>query len=124
MNALLDTHTLLWWVTGDRRLSRRARELIGEGNILISVVSLWEIEIKRGLKRIVADTNAIIDEVTRTDGFYLLDLRAAHISSLAGLPPLHRDPFDRILAAQAQWEHVPLISGDRAIRGYPIEVEW
>lgn len=124
MNALLDTHALVWWITDDRRLGRRARAAIGEGDVLVSVVSLWEIEIKRGLGRIDADTKAILDEVSRTEGFHLLEVGPSHIASLVDLPPLHRDPFDRMLVAQALREDVALLSRDRGLRRYPIEVVW
>lgn len=124
MTALLDTHALLWWLTNDRRLSRRARDTIEADEVLVSVVSAWEIEIKRGLDRIEADTHAILDEVTGTDGFAWLEIGPAHVAALVDLPPLHRDPFDRMLVAQAQLEHVPLISRDREVRRYEVETIW
>lgn len=124
MNGLLDTHALLWWITDDRRLTRRARGVIAAGGILVSVVSLWEIEIKRGLGRIEADTRAILDEVSRTDGFHWLDVRPSHVAGLADLPPGHGDPFDRMLVAQARQAHVPLVTRDKALRGYAIELVW
>lgn len=124
MTTLVDTHALLWWVTNDRRLSRRARERIANDEILVSVVSVWEIEIKRGLGRIDADTHAILEEVTGTVGFVWLEVGPAHVAALADLPPLHRDPFDRMLVAQAQLEHVPLISRDRALSNYEVETIW
>ena len=124
MTALLDTHALLWWVTDDRRLSRRARSAIEGQDILVSVVSAWEIEIKRGLGRLDADTHAILDEVSSTDGFAWLEIGPAHIAALADLPPLHRDPFDRMLVAQAQLEHVVLVSRDRDLRRYEVDTVW
>jgi PIN domain nuclease of toxin-antitoxin system len=124
VSALLDTHALLWWITDDRRLSKRAREAISAGDVLVSVVSAWEIEIKRGLGRVTADTRAILDEVSATDGFEWLDIRPSHVAALADLPPLHGDPFDRMLVAQARLEHVALISRDRNVRRYPLEVVW
>lgn len=124
MTALLDTHALLWWITDDRRLSRRARQTIVDEEILVSVVSAWEIEIKRGLGRIHADTHAILEDVTGTAGFSWLEVGPAHIASLADLTPLHRDPFDRMLVAQALREHVPLVSRDRELRRYEVETVW
>ncbi|MGH2794144.1 MAG: type II toxin-antitoxin system VapC family toxin [Actinomycetota bacterium] len=124
MTALLDTHALLWWLTDDRRLSRRARETIANDDILVSVVSAWEIEIKRGLGRLDADTHAILDEVTGTEGFAWLEIGPAHVAALVDLPALHRDPFDRMLVAQAQLEHVALVSRDRGLRGYQVETIW
>jgi PIN domain nuclease of toxin-antitoxin system len=124
VNALLDTHALLWWITDDRRLSRRERAMIAGGEILVSVVSVWEIEIKRGLGRIDADTHAILEEVAGTDGFEWLDMRPSHVAALTDLPALHGDPFDRMLVAQARQERVALITRDKEIRRYPIDVIW
>jgi PIN domain nuclease of toxin-antitoxin system len=124
VTALLDTHALLWWLTDDRRLSRKARQAIATDDILVSVVSAWEIEIKRGLGRLEANTHAILDEVTGTEGFAWLEVGPAHVAALVDLPPLHRDPFDRMLVAQAQLEHVALISRDRALRAYSIDTIW
>lgn len=124
MTALLDTHALLWWLTDDKRLSRRARSEIEAGDILVSVVSAWEIEIKRGLGRIDADTHAILAEVTSTDGFAWLEIRPSHVAALVDLPDVHRDPFDRMLVAQAAQEHVALITRDATVRRYPVEMVW
>jgi len=124
VNALLDTHALLWWVTDDRRLSRRSRAIIADGEIAVSVVSVWEIEIKRSLGRIEADTLAIMDEVSGTDGFRWLEVKPSHMATLVTLPPLHGDPFDRMLVAQAHRERVPLVTRDRALGAYPIELKW
>lgn len=124
MSLLLDTHALLWWITDDRRLPRSARRWIQSEDVLVSVVSLWEIEIKRGLGRIEADTKAILDEATQTEGFSILDVRASHITALADLPRLHGDPFDRMLVAQAQREHATFLSRDKGLRQYPIDVVW
>jgi len=90
----------------------------------VSAVSVWEIEIKRGLGRVNADTHAIMDEVSSTDGFSWLDVRPSHVAALVDLPPLHRDPFDRMLIAQARLEHVALVSRDKNVRRYPLEFVW
>lgn len=124
MTALLDTHALLWWLTDDRRLSRRARQTVERDEILVSVISPWEIEIKKSLGRIVPDTRSVLEEVTGTSGFAWLDIGPAHVAALAGLPLLHRDPFDRMLVAQAKLEHVPLVTDDRNLRRYEIETIW
>jgi PIN domain nuclease of toxin-antitoxin system len=124
VTALLDTHALLWWLTDDRRLSRRARSAIASDETLVSVVSAWEIEIKRGLRRLEIDTAAMLDEVAGTEGFGWLEIGPAHVAALADLPPLHRDPFDRMLVAQAQLEHVSLITRDRDLRRYEIDTIW
>ncbi|MFY9588068.1 MAG: type II toxin-antitoxin system VapC family toxin [Actinomycetota bacterium] len=124
MAVLIDTHVLLWWITDDRRLSKKARDALLSDEVLVSVVSAWEIEIKRGLGRIAADTHAILSEVSRTDGFRWLDIRPSHVAALIDLPPLHRDPFDRMLIAQADHERVAFVTRDKELRRYPIDVIW
>ena len=120
MNGLLDTHALLWWITDDTRLSRRARSAISSGEILVSVVSAWEIEIKRGLGRIDADTHAILEEISATEGFHWLDIRPSHVAALVDLPDLHRDPFDRMLVAQAAVEGLTLVTRDSGLLAYGV----
>lgn len=124
MRVLLDTHALVWWLTDDRKLSRTARDLIQNEEVSVSVVSLWEIEIKRALGRIEGSVQSIFQEVAGTEGFTLLDLRPAHVLGLAELPVHHRDPFDRMLVAQARQEQAVLISRDEAMRLYEVELRW
>ncbi len=124
MKALLDTHTLLWWLADDPRMSKRADELIREADVMVSVVSLWEIEIKRGRSGFEVDTSEVIDRVVRVQGLGLLDVRPSHILSLANLPPHHGDPFDRMLVAQAKQERAALVSKDRHLSEYDVEVYW
>jgi PIN domain nuclease of toxin-antitoxin system len=124
LKALLDTHTLLWWVTGDPRLSDAARDVILTTDVAVSVASLWEIEIKRGLGRIEVDTAQLIREVNQTEGFRMLEIRPTHVLTLGGLPLLHKDPFDRMLIAQAIRDRMTLVSRDETIRRYPVDVMW
>ena len=124
MKILLDTHILLWWLMDDGRLSDRAREAISEAEALVSTVSLWEIEIKRSLGRLEVDIEALLQEITQTLGLELLDVRPTHVLSLSALPLWHRDPFDRMLVAQAARERIPLVTNDQAIRRYAVEVVW
>lgn len=124
MRALLDTHALLWWVTDDPRLSQLAREIIQTADIVVSTASLWEIEIKRALGRIEVDTPALLREVAQTLGFEVLDVRPTHVLTLAHLPLLHGDPFDRMLIAQAERERLVLVSKDEAVRRYQVDVRW
>jgi PIN domain nuclease of toxin-antitoxin system len=114
----------LWWLADDPRLGPRARSTIRAGEVFISVVSLWEIEIKRRLGRIEADTSSILESVGMTEGFHLLDVRPTHVVSLIELPQLHRDPFDRMLVAQAVRENVPLLTKDPMLTRYPIDHVW
>ncbi len=124
MKVLLDTHALLWWVTDDPRLSDAARDAILTAEVAVSVVSLWEIEIKRGLRRIDVDTRELIREVSQTEGFRMLEIRPTHVLTLSELPVLHKDPFDRMLIAQALRDRLTLVSRDEAIHRYQIHVAW
>lgn len=124
MRALLDTHALLWWVTDDPRLSSAAHRIIVEAEVVVSIASLWEVEIKRGLGRIDVDTEALVSEVAQTSGFEVLDVRPTHVLTLAKLPPIHGDPFDRMLVSQALRERLVLVSADKIVRKYPVEVRW
>ncbi|MBA2665424.1 MAG: type II toxin-antitoxin system VapC family toxin [Trueperaceae bacterium] len=124
MKVLLDTHALLWWVTDDPRLSDPARDAIVTADVAVSVVSLWEIEIKRGLGRIDVDPRALIREVSQTKGFRMLEIRATHVLTLGELPLLHKDPFDRMLIAQAIRDRLTLVSCDEAIHRYQVDVAW
>ena len=124
MKVLLDTHALLWWLADDERLSQGARQTILDSDVVVSVVSLWEIEIKRARRRVEADTAEVLDRVMRVHGFGLIDVRPSHILALAELPLLHSDPFDRMLVAQARREGAGLVSRDSSLSSYDIEVYW
>jgi PIN domain nuclease of toxin-antitoxin system len=121
VKILLDTHALLWWLTDDGRLGRQARELVEDpGNdVLISMVSLWEIAVKTRVGKLEADIGQITDAVQQ-DGFALLDIRVAHLLTLSGLPLRHRDPFDHLLIAQAITEDATFMSEDRNTARYPV----
>lgn len=124
MKVLLDTHALLWWVTGDRRLSARMRRFIQEHEVYISTASLWEVEIKRALGRIEVDIEELTTELAQAEGFNMLDVRPTHVLSLSELPLLHKDPFDRMLVAQAKRERLVLVSRDKQLSDYSVEVRW
>lgn len=122
MKLLLDTHTLLWWLSDDDRLGQRARTLIADvGNdVLVSVVVLWEIVVKQRIGKLQVDIKDVSDGIER-DGFVLLGIHLSHLLALAGLPIHHRDPFDHLLIAQAMTETATLISEDRHIPRYPVQ---
>ena len=123
MKFLLDTHALLWWLADDNQLGRRARELVEDpGNdVLISVVSLWEIAVKTRIGKLRADIGEITGAVQQ-EGFTLLDIAMTHLLTLAGLPMHHRDPFDHLLIAQAITEDATFISEDRNTALYPVRI--
>jgi len=110
MNLLLDTHILLWAARAEPRLSNQAQALIEnpDNTLLFSVASLWEIVIKNGLGRADFYVN----------GYQELAVAGEHVHALASLPPLHKDPFDRILIAQAIQEGVHLLTADAQIVQY------
>jgi PIN domain nuclease of toxin-antitoxin system len=122
--ALADTHALLWWLADDERLSDRARELIAGGQVPVyfSAASVWEAEIEAAAGRLVVPDDLL--EALEADGFVELPVTARHARAAARLAPLHRDPFDRLIVAQARSEGLPVISGDRKISEYGATVLW
>jgi PIN domain nuclease of toxin-antitoxin system len=122
MILLLDTHLLLWAAGEPERLSEAALTRIEDpGNMLMfSVASLWEIAIKATLGRadFVVEPGRLHRGLVE-NGYAELPVRAAHAVAVAALPPLHRDPFDRLLVAQAQVEDVVLMTSDAAVAAYP-----
>lgn len=128
MILLLDTHALLWWITDSPRLSPRARGLMADaGNELLwSVASSWEVAIKNAVGRLPlpAPPALFIPEHLARNNVGTLPVQNAHAFRAGALPPHHRDPFDRMLIAQAQIEKIPLLSADRRMRPYELEVMW
>lgn len=125
MVGLLDTSTMLWTLVSPKRLSRSARKLISTGEVVLSVASYWEVVIKarKGLLPI-PDPVSWWTRATQLFGGRVLPIRASHITALAALPDLHRDPFDRILIAQAVAEGFPLVTSDRQITAYRVQIVW
>lgn len=122
MNLLLDTHLLLWAAAGSGRLSPGARALIGDAanRVAFSAASIWEVAIKAGLGR--ADFRADPARLRKgllENGYREVPVTGAHALRVLDLPPLHRDPFDRLLVAQAAAERLVLVTADRAVGAYP-----
>jgi PIN domain nuclease of toxin-antitoxin system len=116
VRLLLDTHVLIWWDAG-ARLSKRAGEAIRAADqVYVSAVSSWEIAVKTSLGRI--ETTREVGAAVSESGFEELPLRLSHTQTLRGLPPHHRDPFDRMLVAQAISEGLTLVTRDRALDDY------
>jgi len=118
---LLDTHILLWWLIDSPKLSDLVREILSDPNnyIAVSVVSAWEINIKLSSNKefkMLASVEECLDE---KNGFNILPVSAKHVFELEQLPNLHKDPFDRMLIAQAISEECVLISSDKSITEYP-----
>lgn len=124
MRFLLDTNAFLWWRSGSDRLSTRVSDRIGDpdNDIVVSIASLWEIAIKRGLGklRFLED----FEEVMTDEGFALLNVTYAHLRMLGDLPQHHRDPFDRLLISQSLAERIPIVTDDRAFTAYGVGIIW
>ena len=118
MRLLLDTHLLLWWLEGSPWLSAEARETIRdpENTVFVSAVSLWEIWLKQSLGKLRLPAD--FTERLAAESFESLSLMAAHTRQVALLPWFHRDPFDRMLVAQAQVEKLVLLTADEALAAY------
>lgn len=122
MKLLLDTHLLLWAAGDPGRLAPEARALIGdEGNeLLFSAASLWEVAIKSGLGREDFTVDArLLRRGLIDNGYGELPVASEHAVAIAGLPPIHRDPFDRLLVAQALIEGITLLTSDEVVGQYP-----
>ena len=128
MRILLDTHAFWWAATAPERLSEWGRTaLLDESNeICISVVSWWELVLKRGRRNLeFPSPDPFLSEETRRIGVEsVLEVRASHVLEVDRLPMLHRDPFDRMLIAQARIERLTLMTMDRQVRGYPVTCVW
>jgi PIN domain nuclease of toxin-antitoxin system len=126
--ALLDTHTFLWFISGSDRLSFLARGLIEarENPMLVSIASLWEIAIKNGIGKLDLDRPfaELIPEQLERQQIEVLDIQLPHLAELIRLPQHHRDPFDRLIAAQAIAEGLPVISVDSALDPYGVQRLW
>lgn len=120
MNLLLDTHVLLWWLDDPSLLSETAESAVRDpnNNVLVSAATIWEIVIKKGIGKL--DVPDELDEVLRDCGFVSLPVTVPHALAVGSLPSRHRDPFDRMLVAQAMAEGLTVVSRDAAVLRYPI----
>jgi PIN domain nuclease of toxin-antitoxin system len=122
LKLLLDTHTMIWVFSEPRLLSVQARDAISteENEVFVSVVSPWEIAIKRSKKKLRAPED--LDDAVKAHKFQLLPVLLRHTKAIGSLPHHHGDPFDRMLVAQAQVDGLTLVSVDRTLRRYPIAI--
>lgn len=120
---LLDTHVFLWWRGEPSRLASKVRSSIAAADIVfVSAASAWEAGIKSSMGRLeLPDT---LEAGVLASGFEKLLITFAHAERAAGLPPRHRDPFDRMLVAQAQAEDLTLVTHDRLLEPYNVEILW
>jgi PIN domain nuclease of toxin-antitoxin system len=127
MNLLVDTHALLWFVSGDDQLSSTARKVIESPDTVnyISVASWWEMAVKCSLGKLHLDDPFDVFLKYRTrEGFRTLSIETNHLPALVSLPFHHRDPFDRLIICQAIQEKMPVCSADDNFSRYEVEVIW
>lgn len=128
MKLLLDTHSFLWWVEGAPALGRRAQAAISnpDNEVFFSIASCWELGIKLSLGklRLTHGLERFIPEQLTRNGFTLLGLEFRHVARVVDLPFHHRDPFDRVLVAQALQDDLTIVSADRVLRKYGVTVVW
>lgn len=114
---LLDTHLVLWALSAPRKLPASFRQELDTSRVFVSAASIWEVAIKAGLGKLDADPQEVLDAL-EPSGFDLLDVTGAHAARVVSLPPVHRDPFDRLLVAQAMVEPLVLVTRDETLAGY------
>jgi PIN domain nuclease of toxin-antitoxin system len=128
MKILLDTHAFIWWAEAPGKLTPKVRAMCEDrtNEVLLSVASAWEIQIKLQLGKLTLrrPLAEIIDDQQQTNGIEPLPITIAHVLALHDLPPVHKDPFDRLLIAQAMVEQAIVVSHDQVFAEYPVEVLW
>lgn len=128
MKFLLDTHTFIWWDSEPTRLSQKILVQFQDRRniLLLSVASIWEMQIKLQLGKLSLKLPLaeLVETQQRTNGIELLPIDLAHILALEGLPNHHKDPFDRLLIAQANVENAILVSNDPIFASYPVRLDW
>ncbi len=128
MKLLLDTHALLWFFSGNDKISETAKLLIENPQNLkfISIATLWEMAIKQSQGKLDLEVTAAqyVKEKLAADDFSLLPVKIAHLELISSLPFHHRDPFDRLLISQSITEQIPILSSDKAFAQYPVKRIW
>jgi len=128
MRLLLDTHAFIWWASEPERLSEKAlAACVDTSNVLIlSVASVWEMQIKLQLGKLTLSPllSDLIENQQQANRLEVLPIELSHVLALAALPPHHKDPFDRLIIAQAIEEGAYLVSGDSVFRLYPGRLIW
>lgn len=124
MRLLLDTHVLLWWLADDRKLAKAGREVIAnpDNDVHVSSASVWEAAIKVALGRLEIELDDLEDAIVQ-NGFRPLPIGFRHAVTAGRLPSVHRDPFDRMLVAQASVEELRVVSHDRVFERYGLATE-
>jgi len=122
MNLLLDTHVLLWWLDDPLEMDGRARKSIADGNnvVFISAAVIWEIRIKQALGKLIIPPD--FQKVLEQEPFDTMPITIEHAHKVGDLPAYHRDPFDRMLVAQATVEKLTLVTHDHYLKKYGIQI--
>ena len=128
MKLLLDTHAFIWWASASAKLPPAVRAEVSDpaNTLLLSVISVWEMQIKIQLGKLKASRPLpdLVEHHVRVNRMHILPVSLEHVLALDTLPAHHKDPFDRLLIAQAMVEDVLLVSGDPVFSGYPIKLLW
>ena len=128
MQLLLDSHVFLWWVEDDKKLSKYAKTLISDvdNDCFISAATAWELAIKtsQGKLKLSSLVSSYMLKHMQSSAFTWLDIKLSHIDFAERLPYFHKDPFDRLLIAQAQTEKLVIVSADIALDAYDVERIW
>ena len=125
MRYLLDTHVILWCAQGNDCLPAEVRAIIRDEECFYSIVSLWEVAIKQSLRKLDEDlVLSDLDRQCRLAGIQRVPLEVTHLERIKTLPDIHRDPFDRLLVAQALEEGFVIVTCDRMISRYPVQTIW
>lgn len=118
MRILLDTHVYLWWLQDSPKLSSQAREIIiSATEVYVSSASIWEAAIKSEIGKLDVNVDTLVEEIEK-NGFQVLDITPKHAARIMRLPDIHRDPFDRMLLAQALSEPLKFLTADSLLAGY------
>jgi PIN domain nuclease of toxin-antitoxin system len=128
MKILLDTHAFIWWDGNVAKLSSKALQVCQdpENTLVLSTVSIWEMQIKHqiGKLKLNLPLHDIVEAQQKTNGIEVLPVIPPHVFALTSLPLYHKDPFDRLIIAQAKVEKAALLSCDSAVQQYPVEIVW
>ncbi|MBR7800905.1 type II toxin-antitoxin system VapC family toxin [Undibacterium fentianense] len=123
MKFLIDTHIYLWWLQDSPKLSEKARKQIQDATeVYVSSASIWEATIKMSIGKLSVDIDQLVAEISKS-GFQELPITAAHAATVARLPDIHKDPFDRMLIAQAMSEPLRFLTADGLLKPYSELVE-